>query len=384
MRFSRRTDNPAGTCHEIVAAMESMRREGNVELDLTRTDPTGWPERIALERKALATLVSDRSGIYCPDPQGILDTRRFLSAVHGGRIPENDWFLCASTSEAYSILFQLLCDPGDSVVVNRPSYPLLDDLARHGAVSLREVPLRPVAGHWRLDIGRLESTFKRDVIKAFCLIQPGNPTGWFLSDEERAKVLSLCAKHEVALVCDEVFADYVYSPGFRSLLGESKVLCFVLSGLSKGFGLPGYKLGWIGMSGPAMRLDEARERLQRINDSLLSASTPVQMALEPLWRLKEGLLAPIQDRLRTNLETWSRASVADSRYLRVDSGWMAILQLEAGEEEQACRLAMSRKILVQPGFLFDLPFDGVVLSLLSEPAVFREGLGVLQDIVCSL
>lgn len=384
MRFSRRTDNPAGEAHPLVKRIERMRETGLVAFDLTGTDPTGWIERQEIERVVLALLSDPSSNRYCPDPQGLREVRELLSRTSGGSIALEDWFLCASTSEAYSILFQLLCDPGDSVVVNRPSYPLLDDLARHGGVKLVDVPLRWIGKRWCLDIGRLEKAFSSGMIRAFCLIQPGNPTGWFLSPEERSKVVALSAKYDVALVSDEVFADYTYVPGFQSLLGEKDCLCFVLSGLSKGFGLPGFKLGWIGMSGPAQVLQIARERLQRINDSLLSASTPVQNAMTGLWDMKHDLLEPIQTRLNTNREEWSKFQGSDSERLEVDAGWMAILGLLHGQEERLCGLALDQGILVQPGFLFDLPMDGVVVSLLTEPAVFREGLGKLQDIVDSL
>lgn len=364
--------------------MERVRETGPVPFDLTGTDPTGWIERQGIERAALDLLSDPSSNRYCPDPQGLREIRELLSRETGGSVAVDDWFLCASTSEAYSVLFQLVCDPGDKIVVNRPSYPLLDDLARHGGIQLVDVPLRWTGKRWCLDIGRLEKAFSSGSIRAFCLIQPGNPTGWFLSREERSKVVALCAKHDVTLLSDEVFADYTYVPGFQSLLGEPNCLCFVLSGLSKGFGLPGFKLGWIGMSGPAKVLETAKERLQRINDSLLSASTPVQKAMLRLWGMKHDLLEPIRTRLDTNREEWSRCAPDASTRLPVEAGWMAILQLPPGQEERLCGLALDQGILVQPGFLFDLPMDGVVVSLLAETSVFREGLGKLQDIVDSL
>lgn len=384
MRFSGRTDNPAGESHPVVRRMDAIRATGLVPFDLTGTDATGWSERRDVERAALDLLSDPSSNRYCPDPQGLREVRDLLSRANGGSVATEDWFLCASTSEAYSILFQLLCDPGDQVVVNRPSYPLLDDLARHGGIRLVDVPLRWSGRRWCLDIGRLELAFRSGSIRAFCLIQPGNPTGWFLSPEERTKVVALSAKYDVALISDEVFADYTYVAGFESLLGEKDCLCFVLSGLSKGFGLPGFKLGWIGMSGPSKVLENARERLQRINDSLLSASTPVQRALNRLWTMKEDLLKPIRSRLDTNLEEWTKSRPDDSSRLPVEAGWMAIMKLAPAQEERLCGLAMDRGILAQPGFLFDLPMDGVVLSLLTETSVFREGLEKLQDIVDSL
>jgi aspartate/methionine/tyrosine aminotransferase len=276
-------------------------------------------------------------------------------------------------------LFQLLCDPGDAVVVNRPSYPLLDDLARHGGISLLESPLRWIDSQWQLDIGRLERVFRKPSVKAYCLIQPGNPTGWFMTSTERSKVLALCSKHGVALISDEVFADFTHSEGFRSVLGESTCLTFTLSGLSKGFGLPGLKLGWAAVSGPPEEVSQARERLQRLNDSLLSASTPVQMALDRIIPLKQDLLQPLRDRLFRNLGVWSSFSPLVGQPLPVAAGWMALLQLVPGTEESFSLRLMDRKVLVQPGFLFDLPWDGVVVSLMTEPQVFEQGIQVLRE-----
>jgi len=381
MRFSHRTDNPAGSPHRLIERMELSRSTDSVRLDLTPTDPTGWPERAELERRSLSYLSDPASNRYCPDPQGLRPVRQILSDLHLGRIPTDDWFLCASTSEAYSVLFQLLCDPGDKIVVNRPSYPLLDDLARHGGIGLVDVPLRFLDRRWHLDIGKLEQALREPSVKAFCLIQPGNPTGWFLNPSERSKVVALCAKHGVALISDEVFADYTYQEGFESLLGESGCLSFTLSGLSKGFGLPGFKLGWIAMSGPRETLSDARERLQRLNDSLLSASTPVQNALKHLVGISDALRKPIRNRLEQNWNAWMAVSRRSSAFLAIPSGWMGILRLSPGTEESFCDTLMDQGILVQPGFLFDLPWDGVVVSLLTEPEVFREGLSVLQVLV---
>lgn len=380
MNFSRRSANPAGRSSELVARIEQLRESHSIQWDLTTTDCTGWPDRNDLELQALSLLVRDGKGCrYEPDPQGELRAREILSGSHRDHIPAEDWLLCASTSEAYSILFQLVCDPGDKLVINRPSYPLLDDLARHGGVVLVDAPLRWVDSQWRIDIGQLERRFRDPAVKAFCLIQPGNPTGWFLSDLERDKVVSLCASHGVVLICDEVFADYTYRSGFRSLRGESGCLVFTLSGLSKGFGLPGLKLGWVSLSGKPLEVSQARERLQRLNDSLLSASTPVQLALEHLVAMKSALLKPILDRIDENLQAWSNFSAPRSSALQVWAGWMAVLQLEPGTEDGLSHRLLDRGIVVHPGFLFDMPWDCVVVSLLTDPKTFQQGLTALRE-----
>ncbi len=362
--------------------MEKERLEGNIRIDLTGTDPTGWVERKEIEQTALELLCQVSSNRYCPDPHGLWSVRKVLAKQFGNLVPPENWFLCASTSEAYSLLFTLLCDPGDEVVLHRPSYPLLDDLARHGGLNLIDTPLRVQGGLWVLDIGQLERALARPRVRVFSLVQPGNPTGWFLSPAERSKVVALCSKHHVALISDEVFAEYTYVPGFQSLLGESRCLTITLSGLSKGFGLPGFKLGWMGLSGGLEEVSEARERLERLNDSLLSASTPVQNALAGLWEIKADLLNPLKDRLETNRSTWANFPWVGVQALPVNAGWMGILKLE--HEETVCHKLFDQGILVQPGFLFDLPWDGVVVSLMGDPVVFREGLQLLQDLVVSL
>lgn len=380
MKFSKRSDNPAEVASSLVARQESLRASNHGSLlDLTRTDTTGWPRRRSLEARCLSLLASEEACRYLPDPQGSPHARNQLSAAFGALVPPQDWFLFASTSEAYSLLFQLLCDPGDEIVVNRPSYPLLDDLARHSGVGLVESPLRWSQGRWQLDIGPLQRCFRRPSVKAFCLIQPGNPTGWFLSSTERAKVVALCAQHQVALIADEVFADFTYSDGFKSLLGERDCLTFTLSGLSKGFGLPGLKLGWVGLSGDLQEVSQARERLQRLNDALLSASTPVQMALDRILPLKSALLDPLRDRLDRHRAIWSELPFPNGAGIPVFAGWMAILQLEPGTEERLCHRLMDRHVLVHPGFLFDLPWDGVVISLMTEPEIFGQGIQVLLE-----
>lgn len=377
-KFSRRSGNPAGAANELVLSMEVGKRNGSASLDLTFCDPTGWEERAGTERAALALLGQETARFHRPDSFGNFDTRSKLACEFGGN-PE-DWVLCASTSEAYSILFQLLADPGDRIGVCRPSYPLLDDLARHGGVGLVDIPLRWNQERWFLDLGHLERAMK-DGIRCFALIQPGNPTGWWLSEEERSKVLALSARYGCPLVSDEVFAMDLHAPGFRSLHGEDSALVFVLQGLSKSFGLPQFKLGWIHFSGPATELSACRERLERLNDALLSASTPSQVAYPGLRAMQEQLRGPLESRLRRNRERFGRLSREGCTALPVPAGWMGIIRLGYLDETLVCKKLMEAGVVVQPGFLYDMPWDSLVVSLLTDPDVFSSGLQAIESVI---
>ncbi len=379
MRFSRRSDNPAQTGSDFALAMDNAKLRGQVLNDLTLTDPTGWVERAPAERKALGLLGREEARFYRPDSQGLLCARQSLAGRHGG-LPE-DWFLCASTSEAFSILFQLLLDPGDMLAVCRPSYPLLDDLARHQGLRLVDIPLRWHANRWALDIGVLESRLRQGV-RCLALIQPGNPTGWWLSSEEREKLVTLCLRHDCVVICDEVFANDLHAPGFQSLHDENRISLFVLGGLSKSLGLPQLKLGWIRSISPDTHwLAQTSERLSRINDSLLSASTPVQLALEDLLGLQEALREPLERRCKENLTYLLTRSQTGWESISGGGGWCRILRLDGFSEEEVCTRLLQCGTLVQPGYFFDLPWEAIVVSLLSDPAQFRDGLDVLMHVL---
>jgi alanine-synthesizing transaminase len=379
VKFSARSANPAVTAAPVVLAMEEARRRGDILHDLTLTDPTGWEERADLERKALSFLSREEARRYDPQSSGLLCARKALSRKFGGA-PET-WILCASTSESYSILFQLLADPGEKIAVCRPSYPLLDDLARHGGLGLVDIPLRWMDYRWHLDLGWAERRLQDPAVRALVLIQPGNPTGWWLSSLEREKVLALCRKYSKALICDEVFSGDLHASGFQSLQGEDSCLVFVLGGLSKSLGLPQFKLGWIRASGPVGLLDGAFERLARLNDSLLSASTPVQLALEDLLALQEPLHDPIRRRCIQNLEVLQNLATGSLELLPAGGGWTRVLRLGGHLELETCHRLLEKGVLVQPGFLFDLPGENLVVSLLSDVVSFSTGLSIIKSVL---
>ena len=377
--FSSRSGNPVGAASPLIRRMNFAKSNGQIRLDLTVTDPTGWEERAALERQALSLLNNEAARFYQPDSLGLFKAREVLARTYGGSAHE--WVLCASTSEAYSILFQLLADPGQRVAICRPSYPLLEDLARHGGIALADIPLRWTNSRWWLDIGWLERRLADPQIVALVLIQPGNPTGWWLSNQERSMVLNLCRSHGKALIVDEVFAYDLHSDGFHSLHGENSAMVFVLGGLSKSLGLPQFKLGWIHASGPQRDLDASLERLSRINDGLLSASSPVQTALEVLLTLQEALHSPIQARCLENLSKLQELTLEGLEVLPAGGGWSRILRLNHSREEDVCLRLLEMGVLVQPGYLYDLPGDHLVVSLLTKPSVFSEGLEALYTVI---
>jgi aspartate/methionine/tyrosine aminotransferase len=323
-----------------------------------------------------------RAFCYEPAPFGLMAARQAVSdefARRGAAVPPNHILLTASTSEAYALLFKLLCDPGDVVLAPRPSYPLVEHLADLECVSLDHYTL-VFHGRWSVDEHELREKLSAPAgrrIRAIVIISPNNPTGSVLTDAELEVMASLARAHQAALIADEVFADYsMRSVPAPCVLRQSGALAFALGGLSKSAGLPQVKMGWIGVGGPSSLVDEALDRLETISDAYLSVSTPVQVAAPDLLRGGAGVRVQIQERVRQNISLLTAAAAAcpACSVLPVEAGWYGVVQVPAMKSEEMIVLDLLDRtgILVHPGYFYDFEREAfLVLSLLPEPDVFR-------------
>lgn len=378
MPFSERTNWPLEESAWAKAAAAAGRSGA---IDLTESNPTRcafrYPETLLRPFSNPANLK------YEPDSRGFAQARSAVSAYYakkGVRIPAENVVLAAGTSEAYSFLFKLLVDSGKTVLVPEPGYPLLDHLAQLSDVKIGRYPLiYSENGGWALDRERLQKLLTAD-IRALVIVHPNNPTGHFTHEEDRLWLEAQAAERDFALIADEVFLDYPFDPALKlpTFAGNRQALTFTLSGVSKILGLPQMKLSWIAASGPAALADEALSRLSIIADAFLTVSGPPQRALESWLSGRDEIIAEIGNRVRQN-----RALLGKSLpLLRADGGWHSVIRYDRPEtdEEMSLKL-MEEGVLVQPGYLFDLPEHHLVVSLLPEPSVFKEGVRRLSYLV---
>jgi alanine-synthesizing transaminase len=362
--------------NRLAVLLEEKKRRGVEVLDLTESNPTA--AGLAYPAAALREAISlEDALVYRPDPRGLRAAREAVAARMGVEVDRV--MLTASTSEAYGWLFKLLCDPGDEVLAPVPSYPLCEYLATLESVSVRPYPLR-WDGSWHIDRGALEAAVGPRT-RAVLVVHPGNPTGAFLKKGELAMLDDLCVRHGLALVSDEVFREYGARPDPRRagmVAAETVAPSFSMSGLSKQAGLPQLKLGWIVVGGAPERRGETLERLETIADTYLSVATPVQVGLELLLALGDGVRQQILDRVtegRARLTSICAAAPAID-VLPSEGGWYAILQLPRirSDQEWALALLEEHDVLVQPGYFFDFASEGLlVVSLLTRPEVLEEG-----------
>ena len=375
--------------NRLARSLAERRASGRPFIDLTQSNPT----RAGLAGPAdlLAPLADEAALRYDPSPFGLAEARAAVAHDFAGRgypLEPERIVLHASTSEAYGFLFKLLCDPGDEVLVPRPGYPLFDFLAGLESVRVTSYALA-WDGEWHLDVAAVAAALGPRT-RAIVAVSPGNPTGAYLKRDELSGLEALCAERGLALVSDEVFADYPLREDERrtaSVARDATALAFVLGGLSKSCGLPQLKLAWTAVVGPETLRREALARLEVVADTYLPVSTPVQVAAPALLARKHELQAPIRARVAGNLAALRHALPADgpATLLEPEGGWSAILRVPAtsSEEERTLRLLDEKDVLVHPGYFFDFPGEAyLVLSLLPPPAEFAEGVArVLADLV---
>lgn len=366
----------AGPPNALAQALAARRTAGLEVLDLTLSNPTRAGFDYPAE--AIRAALGDPAILaYAPEALGPRPAREAVARHHG--VPADDIILSASTSEAYGWLFKLLGEPGDELLVPSPSYPLFDHLAALEGLRTRAVPSY-LTDRWHLDLGALaEAVGPRT--RAVVVVSPNNPTGACLARAEWEALAVLCAERHLALLVDEVFADFALErdPGaVASVLAESEPPCetCVLSGLSKVALLPQVKLGWTVLRGP--RKAARREALELIADQYLSVSASAAVAAPALLDLAPTLRAQALARLRANLAHLDVALAMHPSLgrLPVEGGWSVILRLPALEEDEAVALRLLEAgVAVHPGHFFDLPSKGfLVLSLLTPPATWTEGL----------
>ena len=369
--------------NRLTQALAARRASGETVWDLTESNPThaglSYPDQI------VTAFADPRMMAYEPLPAGTIAAREAVAAYYAARghaVPVERILLTASTSEAYGYLFKLLMNAGDEVLVPRPSYPLFEFLADMESVVVRQYALE-YHGGWSMEIAAIEAAITERT-RAIVLVNPNNPTGSYVKQGELRALTALCARTGIALISDEVFAEYALTEDVQrvtTLAGVEECLAFSMSGLSKVAGLPQMKLGWIVVNGPTGLRAEAWEKLEWIADTYLSVSTPVQCAAPALLAAGEAVQRQIRERTAANL-AFAREALAGSaaNTLAVEGGWYITLQVPRvrSEEEWTLELLEQCGVLVQPGYFYDFASEAyLVVSLLTAPEVFREGMGRL-------
>jgi alanine-synthesizing transaminase len=372
--------------NRLAEALEQQKASGRRLLDLSASNPTecGFKYDAPAIMRALCAPASLQ---YHPDPKGLKSARQAVCdyyVEHGERVAIDDLLLTASTSEAYSFIFRLLCNPDDELLIPTPGYPLFDFLADVNDVKLTRYPLFYDHG-WHIDMHALKQAITPRT-RGIIVVHPNNPTGHFTKAEETMQLNQLCSANQMAIIADEVFLDFSFGASQKSFVANSGALTFTMSGISKISGLPQMKLAWLAVSGPEAEKKEALARLEMIADTYLSLNAPIQLAASVLLQQRKQFQQQLIDRVRTNLAEFDSQLAGNHHVSRLamEGGWYAILRIPAmrPDEELAIELLQKHGVYLHPGHFYDFPDDGyLVVSLITPEQDFHEGMGRILSAV---
>ena len=393
--------------NRLAEALAQHRAAGKRVIDLTASNPTTCG--FEYDNAAILAALSDPQAlVYEPNPRGLESARRAVAAYYAGRaksdagtgertneVPVDDIFLTTSTSEAYSFVFRTLCNPGDEILIPQPSYPLFDFIADIQDVKLVRYPL--VYDHgWQIDFHSLEQAITPRT-RGVIVVHPNNPTGHFCKRHEMAKLNGICSAHQMALIADEVFLDYVLDTFADSSEGSgvtverrsvhkqpatfatnTEALTFTMSGLSKICGLPQMKVAWLVVGGPEPLKSQAIARLEVIADTYLSMNTPVQLAIPAFLEQRHGFQRQLMAHVQGNLAELDRQLAGQESCSRskTEGGWYAVLRVASHRsgEQFAADLLTTKGVYVHPGYFYGFTTEGyLIVSLITTVREFAEG-----------
>ena len=373
--------------NRLADALARHKSSGRKLLDLAASNPTecGFHYDGPAIIRALCNPASLQ---YHPDPRGLKIAREAVShyyAAHGTQVASEDLLLTVSTSEAYSFIFRLLCNPGDELLIPTPSYPLFDFLADVNDVKLARYPLFYDHG-WHIDLHALKQAITPRS-RALIVVHPNNPTGHYTKQEEIGALNALCTEHKMAIVADEVFLDFSLAGATpQSFAANPDALTFTMSGISKICGLPQMKFAWLAVSGPERLKRDALSRLELIADTYLSMNAPIQLGAPALLQRRNSFQQQLMTRVRKNLAELDSQLTGHTHVsrLEVEGGWYAVLRVPAmrSDEDLAIELLERHDVYVHPGHFYDFPAEGyLVVSLIAPEEAFAQGLRTFRAVI---
>lgn len=366
----------------LTAKLRASAAEARAVLDLIQANPHEHglefpPEH--LERIAREALPQAR--IYRPHPLGQPAARAAIAAWYARRgvsADPEEIVLVPGTSLAYLYLFRLLVEPGQEILVPRPGYPLFGDIAALAGVRQRYYHLGCDGTHWRLDFEDLEFQIT-PATRAVVAVAPHNPLGTTLDAAAWRRLGDVCTRHHLALVHDEVFAEFLTDPqaGLARPDAADFPLIASLNGFSKMYALPGMKVGWILLRGAAgARL---RQALEYVSDTFLPVNEVAQAMVPGILSEGDAVSAALAEAYRGR----RRVIAATLRFptYEADGGVYLVGRLDGIDDDAFCERALDEAgVLVHPGHFYDLPSGHFVMTCVARAEVLRAGAEALNGL----
>lgn len=338
----------------VRAVVQWMKDPSLMPLGSAQVSPALLPIRQLNRRlSAIAREVQDAGAAY-GDPAGLPTLRRQLSrrsVTWGLALHESEFIITVGAMEAIHLALRAVARPGDAIAVETPTYfGILQAIEQLGIRAI-EVPATARTG---LDLDALQEVLEQGLVKAV-LAAPNvsNPLGSVMPDENKERLVKLCARHDVPLIEDDVYGDLAFDGRPRPAAAwdrDGRVL--LIGSISKTLA-PGYRIGWIAPGRYA-------ERIERLKYAL-TVSTPPLLQMAVAEFLESGgydrHVRKLRSRLHAQVDRMRTAIVEHfppgTRVSSPAGGFVVWLELPAGVDAYELQgAALEQKISIAPGPIF--------------------------------
>jgi aspartate/methionine/tyrosine aminotransferase len=296
------------------------------------------------------------------ESQGLPALRAEVARLYQTLTPDD--VLILTPEEGIFIAMHTLLEPGDHVIAIAPAYQSLSEIARSLGCAVTPWTFAPQASEWRLDLDQLARSFTPRT-RLLVVNFPHNPTGYLPIRAELDAILDLARQHDVYVFSDEMYRLLEHDsarrlPSVCDLYDKG----ISLFGLSKSFGLPGLRMGWLATRAPALM-----ERWLAFKDyTTICHSAPSEVLALVALRAKEAILERNLSLIRANLalvEPFFADYPTLFNWLKPDGGSIAFPAWTGpGSVESFCQAALDEQgVMIVPGSLFDFPGQHFRLGL---------------------
>ena len=321
-----------------------------------------------------------------PQTNGTAELRSAIAATYP-RASNEEVVVTNGGSEANFVACWHLIDPGDEVVVMHPNYLQTHHLAEGFGARVRAWRLREQgpagARRWAPDLDEL-SELVNPRTKLIVVCNPNNPTGARMTNDEVSAICVTAARYGTWILSDEIYRGAEHDGRDTATAWGRSDRVIVTAGLSKAYGLPGLRIGWVVADRPVAEALWERRDYTTIAPGALSDRL-ARLALRPPVRAR---LLDRARRLITEHYTIVRDWIAATdglTHVPPEAGALAFVRYThaVGSTELTTRLRETARVLVAPGDTFRM--DGYVrIGFGGRPDTLRDGLSRLGRLFASL